>query len=507
MVIGAALLAFSWNILLGYGSEFPWSACFVFASIACATDPVAVVALLKELGTPIKFNILLEGESLLNDGTAMVFYLVFASIYKAQGVTLLGIIWQFIQLSIGGPIIGAVACFFSIIWLRRIVKDEILTISLTFFTCYLTFFIGESYLGVSGILAIVTLGVLMGAYGRVKINPESEHAMHSVWSFIQFVLETLIFIITGCFIGKAIILAGSESLITGADWIKMFIFFFLMTLARYIMVSLMYPFLNKTGYPVTRKDLIVLTYGGLRGAIALSLALMVAVDEEFPLRFRELVLFYLVGMITLTIMVNGMSIKYLMEKIDFTPVNNWKVKVLQTLNKDIIIKSVEKEESLKHNKFLKLVDWKNVNERSGINEAVIKASNEKDPLQELRDLNAEGGDLDYAAMNNEDAMSETRLRFYKLLKAQIWERFEESICGGDIVNALNDFIDLCIDELNKKIWIWEAVSDGFMTPDQLNNMIDWKDTVLIGKWARNHVVSHLLETYEKLNVLILSFNE
>ena len=86
VIIGAMLLAQSWNFILGYSSEFSFPAAMTFASIVCATDPVAVVALLKELGTPIKFNLLLEGESLLNDGTAMVFYLVFASIYKLSHI-------------------------------------------------------------------------------------------------------------------------------------------------------------------------------------------------------------------------------------------------------------------------------------------------------------------------------------------------------------------------------------------------------------------------------------
>lgn len=71
--------------MLNYGSEFSLSACLSFSAIICATDPVAVVALLKELGTNKKFNVLLEGESLFNDGTAAVFYIIFSNIYKGLG--------------------------------------------------------------------------------------------------------------------------------------------------------------------------------------------------------------------------------------------------------------------------------------------------------------------------------------------------------------------------------------------------------------------------------------
>ena len=71
-----------------------------------------------------------------------------------------------------------------LLWIKKIVKDDTLTISLTFISCYLTFFISEFYFEVSGIISLVTLGVLMGKFGKVSINSETEKNLHSVWSFI-----------------------------------------------------------------------------------------------------------------------------------------------------------------------------------------------------------------------------------------------------------------------------------------------------------------------------------
>lgn len=184
VAIGAIIIGFGFRELLGYYTEFSWSACFAFASIICATDPVAVVALLKELGTSKKFNVLLEGESLLNDGTAAVFYLMFSGIYRGEDANIFTVSWSFIRLAVGGVITGAVVCFLIVYQLKKIIKDDIQTLAYTFIGCYFTFFIAEFYLKVSGIIAIVTLGVLMGKYGKVNINPESEHAIHSVWSFV-----------------------------------------------------------------------------------------------------------------------------------------------------------------------------------------------------------------------------------------------------------------------------------------------------------------------------------
>ncbi len=120
VVIGIFLIGFSFKVLLFY-PEISWSGCFTFASIISATDPVAVVALLKELGTPLKFNILLEGESLLNDGTSMVFFAMFTKILKNRQENFLSTVFNFFWLSLGGFVVGAVVCFVLVFWLKKIV--------------------------------------------------------------------------------------------------------------------------------------------------------------------------------------------------------------------------------------------------------------------------------------------------------------------------------------------------------------------------------------------------
>jgi monovalent cation:H+ antiporter, CPA1 family len=82
VLITAILIGFCFLYMVGYSNEFGWSAALTIGAIMSPTDPVAVISLLKSLGAPIKFNLLLEGESLLNDGTAMVFYIIFSAIYK-----------------------------------------------------------------------------------------------------------------------------------------------------------------------------------------------------------------------------------------------------------------------------------------------------------------------------------------------------------------------------------------------------------------------------------------
>lgn len=86
--------------------------------------------------------------------------------------------------------------------MKRIIRDPVLSINITFVAAYLCFYIAEfTWVKVSGILSIVVLGLYMSAVGKRKIYPESEHALHNAWAYIQYGCETLIFILTGVVVG------------------------------------------------------------------------------------------------------------------------------------------------------------------------------------------------------------------------------------------------------------------------------------------------------------------
>ena len=113
MVLGSTFLTgLTMAHILGYkGEKFPFSASLLFGSIASATDPVAVVALLKELGASKRLATMIEGESLLNDGTAMVIFLILLEIVEGEEVTFPMMVGKFVRLSFGGPLLGIVGGF------------------------------------------------------------------------------------------------------------------------------------------------------------------------------------------------------------------------------------------------------------------------------------------------------------------------------------------------------------------------------------------------------------
>lgn len=216
MLLGSTgLSALMMRYILGYTDpEFPWSAALLYGSIISATDPVAVVCLLKELGASKRLATMIEGESLFNDGTAMVVFLVLVEFVEGKSLTGWEVLGKFIRLSFGGVLLGVIVGVFVESTLKRIHNNFVLEVNTTIFSCYLMFFLAEgTSLHVSGILALVALGLFMTKQGKTRISAESEHAVHHVWGYIGFMAETLIFILSGIIMGERA--TAEDNLITG----------------------------------------------------------------------------------------------------------------------------------------------------------------------------------------------------------------------------------------------------------------------------------------------------
>lgn len=215
LLVSTVLAALMMRYILQYtvidGIEFTFTDALLFGSIVSATDPVAVVVLLKELGASRRLATLIEGESLLNDGTAMVVFLVLLDLVKGIELSVGDIVWRFVRLSVGGPILGLLGGIILSFVLSRTHNNFVLEVNATVVMAYLVFFIAEvTPVHVSGILALVTLGLYMTRSGRVMISAESEHSVHHVWGYIGFLAETVIFILTGLIFGERVVLESSS---------------------------------------------------------------------------------------------------------------------------------------------------------------------------------------------------------------------------------------------------------------------------------------------------------
>lgn len=303
MLIGSTVLsAVMMKYMLGYNDIngtcidgganhkcFSFNAALLYGAIVSATDPVAVVALLKELGAPKQLSTLIEGESLLNDGTAMVVFAVLVLIVRGpeEPLTFPDIMVKFLVLSGGGPILGLIFGVIVRFLLNRIHRNFVLEVNTTIAFTYAMFYIAEFLdLGLSGILALVTFGLYMSYSGKTSISSQSYHALHHVWGYVGFAAETIIFILSGIIIGDKIIVDQFQSqdpaevpAIDFTDIMKVLAAYVLLHFIRFLMILLFWPALMNMGYGMSFNQVLLGSYAGLRGAVGMSLALMVFADK------------------------------------------------------------------------------------------------------------------------------------------------------------------------------------------------------------------------------------
>lgn len=208
-----------------------------------------------------------------------------------------------------------------------------------------------------------------------------------------------------------------ETTITTMDWIRMFLFWFLMIAMRTLMVLTFFPILKKTGYGLNKKELVVLIYGGLRGALGLCLSLIVGVDTSLSTRFRQITVFYMCGMAVLTIVVNGLTCGKVVQYVEMVSYPEIKRKLLKRCVKEVLGSTQKKLKELKNEPMVAYAEWKDVDELAATRK-LGETSHERttnsgvEPRDSLREI------------RKDEMVEEIRFRFTRFLHKVYWEMFE-----------------------------------------------------------------------------------
>ena len=320
VLMGTALVGALLKATLPY--DWGWGSSLMLGSILSATDPVAVVALLKEVGASKRLGHIIEGESLVNDGTAIVVFSLLNEIAKGAHKTAGEVATFFLWVPFGSVLVGvgvAIGCH-AWLGLGAVAGDHIVQISVTLFACYLCFLVAEFQSEASGVLACVVLGVSIGAFGRGFFTGETEHSLHHFWEMLTFVANTVLFILTGVIIAKT----TNESTLAGtlhaSDLGWSLIVYFEVLFARAAVIGILYPILARRGYGLTLADAAVCWWGGLRGAVGLALALAVNEgDAEYAdEKVGPMALLCTGVVVVLTLAVNGTTTGFLLQKLGLT---------------------------------------------------------------------------------------------------------------------------------------------------------------------------------------------
>lgn len=285
------------RVLPGFGM----STALVFGSMIAATDPIAVVAMFKSLGVPKRLNILVEGESLLNDGTGVVvFTLVLGAVTGGQFSASQGML-DFVRVAGMGVAIGTLFGYAASKLTARL-EDPLVEITITTIAAYGSFAIAEQF-HFSGVIATVCAGMWCGNVGATEgMSPSTRLAVHSFWEYVAFALNSVVFLLIG-FQVQVSALVGAWKIIVLA-WIAV-------TLGRAAVVALTVAILRRTSESMPWSWAAVLTWGGLRGGLSMVLAL--ALPSQLP--FRELLITTTFGVVVLSILVQGLTMGPLLRRL------------------------------------------------------------------------------------------------------------------------------------------------------------------------------------------------
>lgn len=311
-ILPVVLFAVIGVIISVVGIAFPLSqlttlslstALLVGASLS-ATDPVSVVALFRELGASKRLTVLMEGESLFNDGVAVVAFTLLVGIpmgiEEFAVTTTLVRFFAFVGIGIGiGCLVG-----FGISYLTQRFDLPLVEQSLTLVSAYGTYLVTEE-LGGSGVIGVVTVGLILGNFGsRIGMNPRTRLLVSEFWEFLAFFVNSIVFLLIGDQIDFG-------NLADNLDLIGIAIVTVLVT--RIIVIFGLGNFSNLISNVKTDfREQTVLWWGGLRGSVSIALALSVPVT----LSGRQEIIDTVFGVVLFTLLVQGLTTQLFLETLN-----------------------------------------------------------------------------------------------------------------------------------------------------------------------------------------------
>lgn len=306
---GLLISTFIIGLIIAWATSIPLPAALLLGAILSATDPVAVVAIFRKLGAPKRLTTLVEGESLFNDASAIVLARLLVGILIAGVFTfdtaIQGAVDIFVLFT-GGFVSGWLLGLFSAYLLGKVESDPFIEITLTTVVAYASFLFAEEVLHVSGVMATVGAGLVLGSWGRVKISSSVRIYLEHFWEYMAFVANALIFLMVGLKVDLSALWNSLDLLV----WVIL-----AMLVARAVIVYGLMSLIGRlpSAENVDSSYKNVIFWGGLRGAVGIAIVFSLP-EFEYTETFTALV----IGAVLFTLIVQGLTIQPLVKWLGLT---------------------------------------------------------------------------------------------------------------------------------------------------------------------------------------------
>lgn len=283
--------------------------CLLLGAVVSTTDPAAVIGVLRDVGAPRRLSILAEGESLFNDAAAITVFGVLIAILINRALPDastpgLGFLREFL----GGIALGYALARVAILLLLRLGHSSLGVTSITVGLAYLAYVLGDRYIHVSGVIAVVAAALTMAALGPTRLQPRTWESLRETWHQLEFWANSLIFLLAATVAAQVLDdLQWRHVLAVAVVYVAAFA-------SRAFTLFGLLPMLEATGrsQPVNKGYRTILFWGGLRGAVTLALALVAYGNGRLPAEVREFVATVATLFVLLTLFVNAPSLRPMM---------------------------------------------------------------------------------------------------------------------------------------------------------------------------------------------------
>jgi CPA1 family monovalent cation:H+ antiporter len=401
---------------VSWGTGIPILFTLVFGAIVAAIDPVAVIALFRTFGVPKRLQVLLEGESLLNDGTSIVLFgLVISIAITGSEFNLLTSVIDFIRIAGGGIIIG-VSLGFIISQIINRIDDYLIETALTTILAYGSFLIAEEMFHVSGVLAVVGAGLVAGTIGPAGMSPTTRIVLFNFWEFAAFVANSFIFLLIGLQIELSSLFES---------WQVIGIAIIAVLIARAVTIY----GLAWVGRDIPFRWQHVLNWGGLRGAISLALALSLPLALGEARNQLQVMTF---GVVIFTLLVQGLTVGPLVRRLGISERSEVKEEYLRRHARAVATQSAfEHLEHMRQNGLISEHTWQTISPLlAQYNQVLVDAT--KEALTNHPELEAE-------------EMETARRESFQAQRSTLSTLFKDGIISDDIYLQLVSEVDAAIE--------------------------------------------------------------